>query len=336
MTTQLPLDFSCPSCHQILTAPPELFGQAIVCPSCSTDLIVPSEEASAELPQQPPALWNPLAAVIWSFPLTPVFGSTLLFLNARALGREKEAHEHLGWALAAVVVHIGAIVAGRIDHDSMFKYAGLVLLVVWYYSVASKQVALVKEAYGKSYPRKAWKQPIVGGMVGVVALGLILGNFHGFLDADSRRGAGKSSLLGSLLPGGSAPSISSVYEKSGEEAVEAAAHYVEDVWTFTEVDDSGSSHWFKFEIKSGGELVFYTAEAIDDDWGDPNPLSWEIISGKFSDSGKRFYEVKMRGNSHWLVGAMRILIERDGRLTLRIDTDEPRTLKRGDAFPFSQ
>lgn len=337
MNAIAPLDFPCPSCHQTLTAPPELFGQSIACPSCSSDLVVPSEFAPAEAVQDQPTLWNPNAAALWSLLFTPAFGSVLLHLNAKALGREKEANSLGLWILISAVVHIGAIVAVQFTGENLFRFAGIGLLILWYFAAARRQETFVKQTYGDAYPRKPWGVPIVGGVVGILALGLFVGNISGFGGGGpSEAETQEPSLIGSLLAGDSTPDISSVYDASEEEAVEAARRYMEDIWTFTAIDNHGNSQWFKFEIKQGGELLFYSAAAVDDDWGTAEHFTWDIKTGKFSDSGRRYYEVKIGGEAHWLVSAMRILIERDGRVSLRVDTDEPRELKRGDSFPFSK
>lgn len=337
MTPAATIDFSCPSCHQTLTAPPELFGQSIACPSCSSDLVVPFDQAAGEPVEDLPTLWNPNAAALWSLLFTPAFGSVLLHLNAKALGREKEANAFGLWILVSAVVHIGAIVAVQFTGENLFRFAGIALLIIWYFAAAKRQETFVKQAYGDGYLRKSWGLPIASGGAGIVALGLLAGNVSGVGSGGSSGDeTNNPSIIGSLLSGDSAPDVSSIYESSGDQAVEAARRYMEDTWTFTAIDNHGNSQWFKFELKPGGELLFFSAAAVDDDWGTPEPFTWDIKNGKFSDSGRRYYEVKIGGEAHWLVSAMRILIERDGRVSLRVDTDEPRELKRGDSFPFSK
>ena len=41
------ISFSCPGCSQPLEAPEEMAGEALACPSCGNDIVIPSAEAPA-------------------------------------------------------------------------------------------------------------------------------------------------------------------------------------------------------------------------------------------------------------------------------------------------
>ena len=180
--------FSCSSCGQDLTATPELYGKTTECPACNAALAIPfpaimhSGVAKAEAsppppPQQPqprhhpspptfpsaspPPLWNPDAAACWSWLLSPAFGTYLHAKNAEALGRTDEKRANMKWfygslfilALSLVGILVPSI--SQLSSDSReWRSAMVILLFAWYFLVARKQASFVKQAYGKSYPRR--------------------------------------------------------------------------------------------------------------------------------------------------------------------------------------
>ena len=43
------ITFDCPHCQQTMEAPPEMAGQAVLCPTCEQELTVPAQEAPADI-----------------------------------------------------------------------------------------------------------------------------------------------------------------------------------------------------------------------------------------------------------------------------------------------
>lgn len=330
------IKFQCSHCGQELEGSPELCGAVLSCPSCSGTVSVPSAQGATNIAPASPPLWNPNAAALWSLLFTPAFGSVLLHLNAKALGRENEANAFGLWILVSAMVHIGAIVAVQFTGENLFRFAGIALLIIWYFAAAKRQETFVKQAYGDGYLRKSWGLPLASGVAGIVALGFLVGNVSGLASGGSSGDeANKPSIIGSLLSGDSIPDVASIYESSGDEAVEAARRYMEDTWTYTEVEKQGGNPWLKFEMKPGGELLFYVSSPVDDDWGTPESLRWDIRSEKYANSGRRYYSVHFPDQPHLYLDVLKVVIERDGKVSIRGLADEPRELKRGDAFPFS-
>ena len=118
-------------------------------------------------------IWNPAAAVNWSLVLTPAFGPVLHYLNWKDLGEEGRERPALIWAgIFCVLVGLslfdftGAIGSGPI----LFAY---LLLFVWYFATARKQIKYVRERFGKTYSRKDWFQPIGAALAIIVFSGFI-------------------------------------------------------------------------------------------------------------------------------------------------------------------
>lgn len=99
-----------------------------------------------------PALWNPLAAALWSLLLTPVFGGLLHIQNWRALGRPDKARQGVFWVAASALVMAGGY--------ALSPEAGLLLLdgilLLWLVFPAREQVVYVRRHIGREYPRRSW------------------------------------------------------------------------------------------------------------------------------------------------------------------------------------
>jgi hypothetical protein len=126
------------------------------------------------LPDAAPPLWNPGAAASWSLLFSPAFGAFLQMRNWQALGDEKNARVSWTWFVASLVLIIGIVgVSIFLPEDHPFqKFSdrfGLILLLVWYFSHGKQQMAVVKERFGKAYPRRGWSVPLAIGVASVVA-----------------------------------------------------------------------------------------------------------------------------------------------------------------------
>jgi hypothetical protein len=47
--------------------------------------------------------------------------------------------------------------------DAPLGIVGLIILLTWYFNVARKQAAFVKQTFGRSYQKRSWVQPLVIG-----------------------------------------------------------------------------------------------------------------------------------------------------------------------------
>lgn len=88
--------------------------------------------------------------------------------------------------------------------------------------------------------------------------------------------------------------------------------------------------WNKIEIHPDGTFDAYSAIPTDDDWGKPENGRWKIFSGKYLNTGERYYGINW-GN-YWpivFVDAQTAnLTESSGKFLV--------TLHKGDVFPFSK
>jgi hypothetical protein len=124
-----------------------------------------------------PALWNPNAAASWSLIFTPAFGAYLHMLNWRALGDSQRAAASKIWVYVSLgMLVLFMVLAGVLPEskgvDGITRAVGFALLLSWYFQSAKVQVKLVKEEFGKDYPRKGWGKPI--GIALLCTLGFIV------------------------------------------------------------------------------------------------------------------------------------------------------------------
>ncbi|MGA2623696.1 MAG: hypothetical protein ABSF91_07580 [Bacteroidota bacterium] len=95
-------------------------------------------------------------------------------------------------------------------------------------------------------------------------------------------------------------------------------------WTYTE--SNAENVWWKLVIKSDGTFEKYLALPSDDNWGTPETGTWEITTGKFPDTGHRYYAVHLQHSIECVLynSNMMTLGHGDAFLT------------KGDQFPFSK
>ena len=119
-----------------------------------------------------PKIWNPSAAVNWSVLLTPAFGPVLHYLNWKRLGETQHEKTALIWA-AVFCFLVGSSLLTPIDGSLGFGFLlAYILMFVWYFVTARKQIRYVDEKFGKTYPRREWFEPlmIAGLILGVSSL----------------------------------------------------------------------------------------------------------------------------------------------------------------------
>lgn len=122
----------------------------------------------------PLALWNPKAAVVWSFFCTPVFGSILLMKNWRALGEHEKAGKAMIWsvAMAALVLMSSSMVALNPFGGGFGRMSGLIVFALWYIACAREQIAYV--AAKGAYTRRGWGKPLLLMLAASFALAIFM------------------------------------------------------------------------------------------------------------------------------------------------------------------
>ena len=131
----------------------------------------PNMTTPSDVPNPPPALWNPNAAACWSLVFSPAFGAFLHARNAEALGRTDEAKANrivFYITLAFFGIILISLFVPTIP-EGLWRIAGLGLLLGWYYGVGKKQADYVKVNLQNNYQRKPWTKPLLIGVAGLAA-----------------------------------------------------------------------------------------------------------------------------------------------------------------------
>jgi len=126
------------------------------------------------------ALWSPDAAAFWSLWLTPIFGTTLHYLNSRTLQFKTGAA--LAWWLAGIAFTVAALWATLSVH---WNVAGVMVAssmsssftLVWYVFAGRTQSKHVVSSFGAQYVRR----PLLGLWLGTAGALLALGLLGGIL-----------------------------------------------------------------------------------------------------------------------------------------------------------
>ncbi|HEX5357992.1 MAG TPA: hypothetical protein VFW93_17450, partial [Aquabacterium sp.] len=120
------------------------------------------------------ALWGPDIAAFWSMSLTPLFGTTIHYLNSRTLNyRTRSA---LVWWLLSVVVTIASLYSTLSIH---WELAGVLLAssmasaftVVWYIFSGYAQSRHVVSNFGSQYVKRPLFPLWLGTVIAMIALG---------------------------------------------------------------------------------------------------------------------------------------------------------------------
>lgn len=123
-----------------------------------------SESGQAGFPQ-PPKLWNPNAACLWSLIFTPIFGALVHSKNWRSVGEPSRARTSMLWAWATVLY---ILITSVLDAP---RFSGVVFLLAWYLSSGSSQIRFVAQNYGTEYEKKSWVLPL---MIAIVGYGTLI------------------------------------------------------------------------------------------------------------------------------------------------------------------
>ena len=123
-----------------------------------------------------------------------------------------------------------------------------------------------------------------------------------------------------------------IYQNSGDAAVAEARKFMVGTWTYTgtKLQLAGGSVWIKWTVNSDGTMLYCWSQATEKDWPQqPKTNQWEITTGKYSDTGERYYAFRMTGD------VKSSLIRKDGKVIYSVG-DVELTMDRGDKFPFSK
>jgi len=107
---------------------------------------------------QPVALFSPDAAAVWSLPLTPLFGTALMLVNAWrdpvAVPRASAVAWFVTALLAATAGATLAFDASRADARALLPLLSAPLVFVWYFAAAQPLSKSLLRRYGSGYRRE--------------------------------------------------------------------------------------------------------------------------------------------------------------------------------------
>jgi hypothetical protein len=115
--------------------------------------------------------------------------------------------------------------------------------------------------------------------------------------------------------------------------VQEAKQFLLGTWTFTEPlapNDPYIGQWEKWIVKDDGTVDVYSAFPTADDWGKPDTKAYEILTSKYTDTGKRFYYIRLKD----MVVSASIL--KNDLIGLTISASASVPMRRGDRNPFSK
>jgi hypothetical protein len=116
-------------------------------------------------------------------------------------------------------------------------------------------------------------------------------------------------------------------------SIEKAQKYVIGTWVYAEPLDPQNQYvnwWQKWVVKEGGVMDVYIAEPASDSWKKPESVRYNIITGKYQDTGERYYAIQVTGTAQFAV------IRPDGTLQYSIMGNGAVPMRRGDHNPFSK
>lgn len=120
------------------------------------------------------ALWGPDIAAFWSLSLTPLFGTTIHYLNSRAL--KYRTRSALTWWLLSLIVTVVALYGTLSVH---WEVAGVLLAnsmasaftIIWYMFSGYAQSKHVVSSFGSQYVKRPLFPLWLGTVLAMIALG---------------------------------------------------------------------------------------------------------------------------------------------------------------------
>jgi hypothetical protein len=150
----------------------EIHETAVTCPSCGAPQNIPNSgklSSSPIIKDGTIALWNPLAAALWSIILTPIFGTYIHLLNWKALNEpQKESSAKIWFYVSFFVIIISLFFMG-----GNAGLGSLIYLIVWYLVAGLLQKNYLSEKFGSNYIRKSWAKPLLIAFIIPIIFGIV-------------------------------------------------------------------------------------------------------------------------------------------------------------------
>ncbi|QMT30996.1 hypothetical protein [Alysiella filiformis] len=162
--------------ERLRQAQPDFFQAAAPAHRTPTPISHDDEPEDVALAESP-MLWNPKAASIWAFFLSPVLGSWLYALNYRELGDEAEAQKHMKVVWGLLVLYVVFMLITILTGFNFPLIISLLIWFAWYFGIAQQHINEIQNEFGDDYERRPWLKPIgltVLAYVGYFVLYMIL------------------------------------------------------------------------------------------------------------------------------------------------------------------
>ena len=111
---------------------------------------------------------------------------------------------------------------------------------------------------------------------------------------------------------------------SGISSVEDVRKYAVGIWTYTGLEAGGL--WLRLVIHPDGSCDHQIGDPVHDDWEKPSKGTWEAVSRKYNDTGRRWYGLDTSRFSTLILKTRTEMLH----INLKV------TLTKGDKFPFSK
>ncbi|WP_146848384.1 hypothetical protein [Brevifollis gellanilyticus] len=239
------------------------------------------------------------------------------YANWVSLGDKAKAKTAMGWLDAAIIV--SSLTWWNIFSESfpaMTIPLNLLFLGAWYFIGARPQIHHINSDLKGRYLSRSWAKPLAASICFLLVLVSFVESPMDF--------------------------ASKLHDLPVEEAMNEAKSYVVGTWTYTATDYqffvneplglAKVNGWLKWVVNADGTMQMFRARPQHDNWGEGDKTTWTIKTGKYNNTGNRYYELAPKSLEFY----QHIVITRDGRLEYKIDANHAVTLERGDRFPFSK
>lgn len=125
---------------------------------------------------------------------------------------------------------------------------------------------------------------------------------------------------------GDAAKAQAIYASDGDAALSQVKDFAVGTWTSTVPGD----FWFRIVVDTNGAITWQMVPPSASDWEDPTIGKIVPVTGKYGDTGERWYGFKMDDVP------MTLVIRKDGTLSYFDVGHENLTLSHHDASPFSK
>jgi hypothetical protein len=106
-----------------------------------------------------PTMWNPGAAIAWSFPFTPIFGSFIQMKNWKQLGEIENEKKSMYWMCGSILFALTMTVFDANFEKANFSSIKFLYIAAWWFFDGRKQVKYFYD-HIPFFQKRSWKKPL--------------------------------------------------------------------------------------------------------------------------------------------------------------------------------